>query len=481
MKNIIYMGWLLAMFAYLFTACSPQEFDDYSTGAAPTESDVSFTIKPVDNETNIIEFKNTSSRVGLSNWSFDGGKTVENGESIIKEYPFAGTYGVIFTFATVDGSISITREVIIENDDLALLAHPLYTALTGGADKAEGKTWVFDQYKKGHLGVGPAGAPTPEWWAAGPNEKLDCSLYDQEYTFKQVGVEMIWKNEGQVYTNEEGKAKLLSDGFGPATVPPAGDFDVEYTPKDKYTFSLNTQDSTLTISDGGFLGFYAGTSEFKILSIDDEYMTIRANSAVKASDAWFARFVVKELNVEPEKEPVETKEIPLSEDFEKEESTIEFAMEEMGELTSHSYSNPAPVPINKSSKVYLYEKKAGVPYSNISFVASGYNFDLTDQNTIKMKVYIPSYNDYTTENDVAGDHVANKVLQQSIAVKLQNNDLGGNAWETQTEILMTGLEMDKWLELEFDFSGVASREDYNKIVIQFGTEGHNGEIGRAHV
>jgi hypothetical protein len=36
------------------------------------------------------------------------------------------------------------------------------------------------------------------------------------------------------------------------------------------------------------------------------------------------------------------------------------------------------------------------------------------------------------------------------------------------------LEMDKWLELEFDFSGVAGREDYDRIVIQFGAEGHAG-------
>jgi hypothetical protein len=91
-----------------------------------------------------------------------------------------------------------------------------------------------------------------------------------------------------------------------------------------------------------------------------------------------------------------------------------------------------------------------------------------------LKVFIPSYNDYTTENNVAGSWISNKVLQASIAVKLQNNELGGNAWSTQTEILKTGLEKDKWIELTFDFSSVASRQDYDKIVIQFGTEGHDG-------
>lgn len=473
MKNIIYMGWLLTMSVYLFTACSPQEFDDYSAGSIPSESDIAFTFASTADNSNIIEFENTSSRAGIANWKFGNGSSAK-GDNVKGEYPFAGEYEVTLTLITDGGTITKTQKVTIAEDNLSLLEHPLYTALTGGVELPEGKTWVFDQYHGGHVGVGPAGASTPEWWAAGPNDKLECSLYDQKYTFKQVGVEMIWENKGKVYTNGAGKDDLLSKGFGPATVPPAADFDVVYTPKDKYTFSLNTADSTLTISDGGFLGFYAGSSTFEILSIDDKYMNIRVASTVEPGNAWFARFVVEEFNIEPPKVPTPLKKIPLFEDFEKEEPTVEFAMEDMGDLTSHSYSNPAPVPINKSSKVYLYEKKAGVPYSNISFVASGYNFDLSNQNTIKMKVFIPSYNDYTTENDVAGEWIANKVLQQSIAVKLQNNDLGGNAWETQTEILMTGLQMDKWIELEFDFSGVANREDYNKIVIQFGTEGHNG-------
>lgn len=87
---------------------------------------------------------------------------------------------------------------------------------------------------------------------------------------------------------------------------------------------------------------------------------------------------------------------------------------------------------------------------------------------------IPSYNDYTTEFDVAGDWVSNKKLLPQVAIKLQNGGLGGNAYTTQTEIVKANLETDKWIELTFDFSGVSSREDYDKIVIQFGAEGHKG-------
>jgi hypothetical protein len=110
----------------------------------------------------------------------------------------------------------------------------------------------------------------------------------------------------------------------------------------------------------------------------------------------------------------------------------------------------------------------------IVFSIPTYIFDLTKQNKIRLKVYIPSFNDYTTENGIAGDWISNKKLLPQLAVKLQNSSMGGNAWQTQTEIVKANLQKDKWLELEFDFSGVADRKDYDKIVIQFGAEGHSG-------
>src|SRR5699024_2065450 len=321
MKNYIYTGCLWALFSYLFIACSPQEFDKYSAGSVPSEADVSFVFKPKADDPNIIEFENTSRRAGVANWKFGNGSSGK-GDLATAEYPFAGEFEVELTLVTSGGVVSKTETITIHEDNLALLDHPLYTALTGGPDVAEGKTWVFAQYEGDHVGVGPSDATTPEWWAAQSNEKEECSLYENSYTFKQVGVEMIWENQSKIYTNEPGKDDLLAKGFGPASVPPAGDFDVNYQPQDKYTFSLNTSDSTLTISDGGFLGFYAGSSEFKILDIDDTHMSLRVKSTVEDGNAWFFKFVVEELNVEPEKEPIPVKAVPLSEDFESKDPTV---------------------------------------------------------------------------------------------------------------------------------------------------------------
>jgi hypothetical protein len=163
----------------------------------------------------------------------------------------------------------------------------------------------------------------------------------------------------------------------------------------------------------------------------------------------------------------------LSETFESGALTVDFVKQDMGTL-SGIVDNPAPIGINPSNKAYRYQK-ANAFYSNLSFTAPDYKFDLTTQNKIRLKVYIPSYNDYETENSVAGDWIAEKRLRPQLAVKLQNSEMADNAWQTQTEIVKTNLVTDKWIELEFDFSKVADRQDYDKIVIQFGGEGHAGQ------
>lgn len=175
----------------------------------------------------------------------------------------------------------------------------------------------------------------------------------------------------------------------------------------------------------------------------------------------------KEKNVKP---VVPLKAVKLNEDFEKEKLAINFTRESMGQL-DYIYSNPAPVPVNLSRKVYLYEKNTEF-YSNISYTVTDYKFDLSVMNKVRMKVYIPSYNDYTTVANVAGNWIPVNQLQKQVAVKLQNSEAGGNAWETQTEVVKKDIPTDKWVELEFDFSAVKDRTDYDKIVIQFGAEGH---------
>jgi len=472
MKNILKIGVFAFLSLLLMTSCDPQDSSDYSLGDMPTPDQLDFSATPTTANANIIEFANTSKVKGLAIWELGDGSKAK-GQSTKVSYPFKGEYTIVMTLYTTGGSSTITKTITIAKDDMTLLDTPMYNYLTGGASNVNGKTWVFDQYYPGHFGLGPVDLvkpETPNWWSCKAEEKKESSMYTQEFTFTQVGVKFGWKNNDSVYSNDKGRAALAALGYPNSVIPGAGDFDIAYMPKTNFTFALDENAKTITLSDGAFLGHYAGSSKYEIVTLTADVMYVKCRSLTEVGNIWWYRFIPKEKNIKPEI-IIPLKAIALSENFELATPKVVFAHEDMGLLVNHNYSNPAPVGINTSSKVFLYQKTSAF-YSNIFFTTSGYNFDLTEQNKVTMKVFIPSYNDYDTEFDVAGDWVSNKKLKRQVSVKLQDSSLGGNAYTTQTEIVKADLATDRWIELTFDFSNVSSRQDYNKISIQFGAEGH---------
>ena len=469
MKNIMKMGVMTLISIFVLFACSPQENSDYALGVIPTADQLDFSATPTTAKANVVEIKNTSKIVGVATWDF-GNDAKGKGESATIAYPLKGTYNVVMTLYTAGGSVSISKAITIANDDMSLLNTPMYNSLTGGASNLAGKTWVFDQFHDGHFGVGPAGDASPSWWSCPAEGKTKTCLYSQEFTFTQVGVKFVWKNNGSVYSNENGRVALAALGYATSVAPPDGDFDIAYAPKAAYTFALNETAKTITLSGSAFLGHYAGTSTYQILKITDDELYMKAASTVEAGNGWWYRLIPKEKNIKPIV-IIPLKATPLSEDFESSTPKVSFTSEDMGTLTNSLYSNPAPLGVNTSGKVFLYQKSGGF-YSNVSFTASGYKFDLAEQNKVTIKVFIPSYNDYTTSFATAGSWVSNDKLKSQVAVKLQDSSLAGNAYTTQTEIVKGDLAKDKWIDLTFDFSGVSTRLDYDKIVIQFGAEGH---------
>lgn len=287
MKNRFKSGVFALLTLFAMVSCSPQESDDYSLGAAPTADQLSFAITK--GEGNRITLENTSSVEGVATWNF-GNDVTGRGDKVGAGYPFIGKYDITMTLYTTGGSMSITQSIEYAVDDLSLLDTELYNNLCGKITNPNGKTWVFDQKHDGHFGVGPADGDGPSWWSCAADGKIDCSLYTQEFTFAVAGdggIRMIWKNNGKIYTNEAGKNAL----GGVATVPGAGDFDVEYAPKPTYRFSINEGAKTLKLSDGAFLGHYQGVSEYQIMKLTEDELYVKCNSAVKDGDTWWYRFI----------------------------------------------------------------------------------------------------------------------------------------------------------------------------------------------
>ena len=485
MKNILKNGIWVLLSLLLVTACSPQEDDKYSLGTLDTVTadQIMFTQTPSNTSPNVITFTNTTAIGGIYSMAWDlGNGGSGKDKTIVGQYPFAGDYTVTLTLNTPDGKSATKSQVIhIAQNDYALISTPAYVNLTGGAGDADGKTWVFDQYNNftkevaaagfsvsGHMGLGPQGSFGQSWWGAGVNAKETWKLYDFKFTFIQAGVKLNIVNKGEGYGRKASAA--TKGGFNVTTVD--GDDALFAYNGGNYNFALDESGKypKITLTGNAFMGYYCGSQVYEIIYQTDKVMALRVDNTVEGQD-WVFIYCLQELNVPAPPVVKEPKAVPLAENFETGTSGIKFVAEDMGNK-SGIFDNPAPVPINESNKVYRYQKSTAF-YSNLNFVAEKYKFDLTKQNKIKVKVYIPS-NDYTTDWATAGSWISNAKLRPQLAVKLQDSSLGGNAWQSQTEIVKADLALNTWIELTFDFSNVASRTDYDKIVIQFGAEGHAG-------
>ena len=310
MKQIFKSILLVVAGSALLWACNPMDADLHKLGPAPSESQLAFTATPTVTSPNIVELQNTSSVPGVALWDLGNGTTVK-GDKVSATYPFKGDYTVTMSLYTTGGSATISQVVTIAADDYGLLDTPGFNALTGGAAATDGKTWVFARYTKGHFGVGDVNAAPevngPAWWQCDPKGKEGCSLYDNEYTFIQKGTKLVWKNQGYIYTNENGMNHLGIAGTPNAIV---GDYDVPYVPADNLTFTLDEDNNKLILGGDSFFGFYTGVSEYNIITLDEDMLYVWCGSAAEPGNAWYFILVPKDKLVEPEPEPVVPKPDP---------------------------------------------------------------------------------------------------------------------------------------------------------------------------
>lgn len=89
---------------------------------------------------------------------------------------------------------------------------------------------------------------------------------------------------------------------------------------------------------------------------------------------------------------------------------------------------------NRSASVGFFEKSYAEWDNVFLLLPTGYRFDIASQNTFKLLVY-----------GTAGDEVL---------LKLENTDMGGNAWQTGAELRYTIQESNKWEVATYNFVGV---------------------------
>lgn len=462
MKSLININRLcsylaMAMISGLFAACTPDD-TDAELAPAPTSEQVQFSATHNTDNPNIVTFRNETPGTFKAIWDFGNGGTAE-GNQVEGAYAVEGDYTVTLTVFNSGGYAMNTKTINIAETNVAMLDREDYNFLTGGADNASGKTWVVDRHLAGHMGVGPIAAATPEWWSAPANDKASEGLYDDEMTFNLNGFAYTYNNNGDTFVNG-------SNAAGLGGTAQADDYTLEYTSSASMTWSMVEENGKkyLVISDKGFLGYYTGASRYEILSLTENELYLKTTDAANAANAWWIRLVPEGYEHPVEERPYEA--LELEENFD-DESNITWRKEAL--TLNESYDNPAPVPINTSPKVAMYVKQPGQAYEYANMFADfDYDFDLNQNNVIRLKVFVPGYNDFTTAD---GESWANPHLLQQVSVKLQDGT-SAEPWVNQVEIKQPVTELGQWVELEFDFSAYAERTDLNRVQIQIGGEGN---------
>ncbi len=242
-----------------------------SLGTAPTLEDATFTYNYNDSNQNIVEFQ-----AGEANyqyvWNFGNGRT--SSQKIASSlYPNKGDYEVSLTVFGPGGSANTKQIINIQNDDLSLLSDSIYFYLTGGSEK----TWMIDSTRDGHFGVGPNPVDpslgyTPHWWAAGPNDKSGCNLYDDRFTFRFNGFEFDQVTNGFTYAHGD-----FHETF-PSSQQVKNDYTVPFANQLGESWTIDKEsDTTISISGDAFIGFYTGKGKntYKVLKISNDELYIR--------------------------------------------------------------------------------------------------------------------------------------------------------------------------------------------------------------
>jgi PKD repeat protein len=308
-KYINYLILLLPLI--MLGAC----IEEYSLDALPpTEEDAAFSFEATAESDNIINFT-ANSEFFIMNWDLGNGST-GTGKTVTGTYPLKGTYTVKLTIFNAGGNVTATRTIVIEETDPVLLDKPLYNFLTGGASAVDGKIWVVDSASAGHFGVGPDPVQAgyfPEWYQAGANEKAGGGMYDDRYTFKLAGFGFDMETNGDVYINA-----AQGPNFPGAVDSGVGDLRSPFNAPSGLTWTIvepETGFPTLTIATSGFLGYFAGSRTYQILSIDDNVMFLRHIDQANAGLSWYIRLIRAGYDstggVDPDPDPEPTGELTL--------------------------------------------------------------------------------------------------------------------------------------------------------------------------
>ncbi|MBD8389348.1 hypothetical protein [Dysgonomonas sp. BGC7] len=417
-------------------------------------------------------------------WDLGNGQTAV-GDTVYAGYAFTGTYTVTMTYYNGTKEVSVSKSIKITQDNMALVSDPVYNMLTGGIDALNGKTWVLDSLRTGHIRLWRRQTGQESDDKKAPLFYAGTGMYDDEIRFKLLGAECTYENHGQSYSHGgtiDGVAQYRIEQLRQmgsvtgVTASPKGDFIVNYTPgMQPQKWSLTKRELNgkmyyyLKLTGGAYMFFYRGNSpsdiEYRIDSIADNYLRVvhaETYPASRATAKWEDHYLLvpKGYPILPEvpTQPDPPKEETIKENFESASKSLAFTLSDMESnpwgLPSYStVRNVSMTEPNPSDSIARVVRGSG--YNERLTLSRNYTFNLSSKNKLKMQVYLPKTNNYDGVN-----------LKPTVSVSLVDSKNSAlTVVKTQT---ILSSNYGKWVDVVFDFSDSSAITSFNTWVIQFG-------------
>jgi hypothetical protein len=271
----------------------------------PTNVNLSFEVagaddlNPYGDGSGIVNFTATADNEITFTYEFGDGKDSKVAPDGKVSHLFSknGTHTYNVTvFAVGTGGITSSKTVQVEvyssfSDDEAL------EFLTGGTSK----TWYWAYNVAGFAGLGPTTEDNGNkeytyaaWWSIGANDPAKACMYDAEFVFTKTGNSLTFEQTtGPAFVpgTYAGKIGVEGDVCHGADVATSlyGIKNVSFSPStSKAAIDGEYRGTTMTFSDGGFMCWWVGTSEYDIIEVTDNILKVR----IKEDDtySWYHIF-----------------------------------------------------------------------------------------------------------------------------------------------------------------------------------------------
>jgi hypothetical protein len=282
--------------------------NEYELGElqTPTNLSVEYTIvgqdaeHPAGDGSGLVEFSASASDAISYYFDFGDGKDreVAPGGNTTHQFSKNGTITYPVTcYAVGTGGLTTSKTTLVEVFSSFTDAEAV-EFLTGAGTKS----WYWAANVPGHLGLGPntydpanpAVHTWAYWYQAAAWEKQTTCLYDGEFVFTLSGDQVQFEHlnpSGQAFIQGLYASDLGLGSEGCYAFDIAGVKNVSFAPaSSSATLDGNYRGTSMQFSDGGFIGFYAGTSEYEIIEISESILKVRVVQTNQPTFAWYHTF-----------------------------------------------------------------------------------------------------------------------------------------------------------------------------------------------